>query len=685
MHRVPSEFSVSQSPSRRQRWMWNVARVGMIVSLCCATGIEASAQTPSVKETLAFGPTQKDVEYEIPTAEQVPKCKVELESKGKASGWVVYGPEGQILRKFIDTNGDSFPDQWRYYLHGIEVYRDIDTNFNKKADQYRWLNLGGTRWGIDQNEDGRIDSWKQISAAEASREAIRAMTSGDDVALNALLVTKQDLTQLGVHAKLAAKILENVADAPKRARALVQKSKVLTPQTRWARFDSVMPNLIPNDEDKAGLDLQVYEDAMAIVELPGKGNTNPQFGTVQLGEMLRVGECWKLTQVPTPLEGAEATVQNPRVLMQPVVTDHAESQPPGAIAGMNDEIKKLLDELEKLDKNAPQPPALDPKADEARLTSLSKQYLASVADYNDKRSRVLLNIVGQIDNENDRVPWLKQLLDGLATAVQSGSYPDGLPKLKSLEADLRKKSPKSPLVAYAAYRRMLAEYSLDLARAENDEKRQEVQKGWLVSLQEYVRDYPQGEDTPDAMLQIAANEEFSGKAKEAGVWYQKLAKDYASTVAGAKAQGAVRRLELRGKSLVLKGAGLQGRPVNVADYQGKNVVLVIFWATWSQHAQELPELRALYQTYRAKGLEIVGVCMDQAADKEKVVQFLSQNKVTWPQIFEPGGLESPPAQQYGIITAPTMFLVGADGKVLHRGISLQELKAELPKLFNGNK
>ena len=47
--------------------------------------------------------------------------------------------------------------------NGIEVYRDVDANFNEKADQYRWLATAGTRWGLDPNEDGVIDSWKMIS------------------------------------------------------------------------------------------------------------------------------------------------------------------------------------------------------------------------------------------------------------------------------------------------------------------------------------------------------------------------------------------------------------------------------------------------------------------------------------------------------------------------------------------
>ena len=79
------------------------------------------------------------------------------------------GPRGVILRKFVDTNDDNIVDQWSYYKDGLEVYRDIDSNFNGKADQYRWFHTGGSRWGIDTKEDGTIDYWKSISAEEVTR------------------------------------------------------------------------------------------------------------------------------------------------------------------------------------------------------------------------------------------------------------------------------------------------------------------------------------------------------------------------------------------------------------------------------------------------------------------------------------------------------------------------------------
>src|SRR5690606_33099144 len=102
-------------------------------------------------------------------------CSIDAESDGETTSWVVRSPSGTILRKFQDTNGDNKVDRWCYFKDGIETYRDIDSDHNGKADQYRWLGTAGTRWGVDDNEDGRIDYWKSISPEEVSAEVIAAL------------------------------------------------------------------------------------------------------------------------------------------------------------------------------------------------------------------------------------------------------------------------------------------------------------------------------------------------------------------------------------------------------------------------------------------------------------------------------------------------------------------------------
>lgn len=614
----------------------------------------AIAQTAyTVKDMMVYTPKQQDVEYETPKPEEYAKCKVEAERKGKSSGWVVLGPAGQVLRKFLDTDGDKKMDQWRYYNQGVEVYRDIDTNDNDKVDQSRWLNFGGSRWGIDQNEDGRIDSWRVLSAAEAAKEAVRAMVSGDDAALQLVMVNAADLKAIGLNPQMSAKLLESSADAGKKAKAIMAKSRVLNSQTKWIRFDAQMPSTIPEDEEKASGDVQVYENAMSIIELKGK------FYGVQIGELVRVGEVWKLTQVPQPIEETSGvTTTAGGVLMQPLL---AVAGGPANV-GTSPEVEKLLVELQKIENDL-----MQPKVEAAKVKTLMA-----------RRADLLRKAIDLAESDDEKLLLTKQMVDGYALAAQMGTFAEGASDLRAMELDLRRRGPKSVLVPYVAYRRIQAQYYVDLQQAEK-EKAADVQKEWIKGMEDFLTEFPDAEDGGDAMLLLAHHEELSGKAKEAATWYERLVKERGKTDSGIRAAGALRRLDLKGKPLVLSGPGLESGTVDLRSYRGKTV-LVVFWSSEYKVCEEdLPQLRALYQEYRPRGFEIVGVCLD--SQKEAVKPFLTQHRLPWAQIYQPGGLNAPSAMTYGIVSLPTMFLVNAEGVVVSRSATVQDVKTALPSML----
>lgn len=622
-----------------------VATLGLLL-LCGAAG---AAEPPSVKLALSFNPVQKDVEIETPDAREFDRCQVKVERKGKSSGWVVYGPAGQTLRRYTDTNGDNVVDQWQYFQNGLEVYRDIDSNFNNKVDQSRWLNMAGSRWGLDTDEDGTIDKWTVISAEEASREVVRALVAGNATALSALLVNANDLKSLGLNKTLSAKILEAVANPEKKIRTAMAGSKTLTARTRWMRFDSLMPSTIPADEGVNSTDLTVYENAMAIVETGG--NT----GLLQIGEMVRVGKTWKLTQIPQPLEGNSIQVTIGGLLMQPALAG-------GTVPGdISTEVRELLLELQKLDGDSPAPTAS----------------AVVFTRYNIKRADLLEKLTAASSTTEERHQWMQQMVDGIAAAVQSGTYSKGIDRLAKILTDARK-TPGSPLIAYVSYRQLLADFSLKMQNA-TASKRPDVQKQWLTELEDFANDFPNAADTPDAMLQLAIAEEFGGELKIARAWYDKVIGKFSKTDAGARATGAIRRLDLVGKPFRFSASGLGGGTVNTSNYRGK-VLLVLFWSTWCKPCTEdLPQIRELYKQYRSRGFEIVGINLDVTTDP--ITAYLKQHKVTWQQIYEPGGLDSRPAREFGIISLPTMFVIDKTGKTVARNISVDELKKQLPDLL----
>jgi len=137
-----------------------------------------------------------------------------------------------------------------------------------------------------------------------------------------------------------------------------------------------------------------------------------------------------------------------------------------------------------------------------------------------------------------------------------------------------------------------------------------------------------------------------------------------------------------GKPVAIRGTSLQGETIDTAGFRGKSV-LVVFWASWGGQSvrRELPELVKLYDKFHAKGLEVVGVSLDN--EKADLEAFLKEQPMSWPQIFEPGGIDSRLATEYGIISLPTMFLVDGQGKVVNRSLrTASEVERQLEKLLS---
>jgi thiol-disulfide isomerase/thioredoxin len=182
------------------------------------------------------------------------------------------------------------------------------------------------------------------------------------------------------------------------------------------------------------------------------------------------------------------------------------------------------------------------------------------------------------------------------------------------------------------------------------------------------------------MLQLAMAEEFAGKVTDAKGWYTKLAADYPNAPAATVANGALRRLNLKGQMLTLAGPALSGNgTINAAQYRGK-VLVVLFWATWCRPCTEdLPQIQELYRQHKAAGFEVIGVNVDSAG--APIQDYIQQYKVSWPSIHEEGGLQGGVAQQFGVITLPTTFLVDKTGAVVNSAASVDDLKKQVPELL----
>jgi len=607
----------------------------------------AAADPPTPAQALAFTPMQPHVEYTTPSKDEVPQCTVRAEKENGLTAWVVRNRQGEMLRRFADANGDNFVDTWCYYLDGLEVYRDIDSDFNRKADQYRWFNTGGTRWGVDRNEDGKIDAWRAISPYEVAEQLVLALANRDQARFQLLLLTSGELGELGLGKERADSVGESIQAAAAGFRKLAQEQKLVTAQSRYVDFGGSRPATVPTGTGGSTKDLTVYDNASALVQTDGKHEQ------VYLGTLVAVENSWKL--VGLPALGSDGQSAGGMFL----TSDATPAGGATAAGAPSDEMQRLMADLERLDQQSAALPADRQKANIEQRAGLLRR-LAEVTPDPELRNQ-----------------WYRQWTDMLSVAVQSGTYSDGLERLDQLREQLADAGAAEELIAHVVFQRMSAENVISQQQPGSDFVK--TQEKWLADLEAFVDEYPKSPDAAEALLQLGMYQEFVDKQEEAQKWYRRLVSNFPDAAAARKAEGALRRSNSIGKPIRLRGKEVQGGAVDLASYRGK-VVLIQYWATWCDPCkQDMILLKDFHAKNANRGFDIIGVCLDDSP--AAVRQFLTQNRFPWKQLYESGGLDGRLANELGVMTLPLMLLVDQRGNLVKQDIHVAELDGELAKLI----
>lgn len=134
----------------------------------------------------------------------------------------------------------------------------------------------------------------------------------------------------------------------------------------------------------------------------------------------------------------------------------------------------------------------------------------------------------------------------------------------------------------------------------------------------------------------------------------------------------------------------EGNRVSRTNHRNK-VVLISFWASWSDSCRvNNAELRKIYKVHSKFGKDkkreldakfaMLGVSLD--FNKQEWQAAVKADTLEWQQVCEFKGWEASIIDSYSVTTLPYNLLIGADGKIVARGLQGEELADKVKELVD---
>ena len=128
---------------------------------------------------------------------------------------------------------------------------------------------------------------------------------------------------------------------------------------------------------------------------------------------------------------------------------------------------------------------------------------------------------------------------------------------------------------------------------------------------------------------------------------------------------------------------VNGKMISLSSFKGK-YVLVDFWASWCMPCRrENPNVVKAFNRFRNKNFTILGVSLDKPGEKDKWINAIMQDHLTWTQVSDLKEWESVvvPIYDFNETGIPFNVLVDPTGKIIAQRLRGEALEAKLEEVL----
>ncbi|MBQ2289933.1 MAG: AhpC/TSA family protein [Bacteroidaceae bacterium] len=224
------------------------------------------------------------------------------------------------------------------------------------------------------------------------------------------------------------------------------------------------------------------------------------------------------------------------------------------------------------------------------------------------------------------------------------------------------------------YKTMREEKKFRSASQINDTLRIEQSK-----LQELTATFLKNNDNVILAYTMLSNIEMREMGlRETKELYRSMGEGAKATHCGAIIKERIDRMEKTAGGAVAPDftlPDLNGNPVTMSEVKGK-IKIIDFWASWCGPCRmNNPALRKIYQEFHSKGLEIIGVSLDNS--KVGWQKAIEKDGLEWINVSSLKGWDCEVVRLYNVTGVPSLFILNEYNRIIATGLRDEQLRTFL--------